>query len=379
MQKTIPSVVALATALFTGFNTQAQGSVQFVHLANSSNISSHQTSLNHISLKAGGVMYPQVTHNHNPNWAQGVYVNQYQGVWKQNGNWTIYNQSQDTFADNSHYNVLIPGDDTESWKHISSAANSSNNYTLIDHPAINGDSSAVILITSAYDTHFNKGVFGVSYLTSQKKWAIINEGGIDSALALGSAFHVSVVKKQQLNLAAYVHTTTYPNTSTSITRLDHPQLNNNPNAIINITQNLNPFGGNDVYNNNNVGVYYTGTHWSIYHEDYTKHMPLGANFNVVFHDPTLGNADITIAHDLFKVYPNPTNQSKTVKVSFNKALTETAHFEIFNMNGSLVWQQVVKPQAQETQELKVHNLPKGVYSLKCHSQDQSTSKLLIIN
>ena len=44
----------------------------------------------------------------------------------------------------------------------------------------------------------------------------------------------------------FVHTATATNTGFNYTLIDHPLTNNNPNAIVLVTQNYNPGGGADI-------------------------------------------------------------------------------------------------------------------------------------
>jgi hypothetical protein len=61
--------------------------------------------------------------------------------------------------------------------------------------------------------------------------------------------------------------------------IDDPTLNGNPNATIEVTQNYNPDEQGGTYNDHNIGVFYSGTHWAIFNQDHTR-IPVGAAFNV---------------------------------------------------------------------------------------------------
>ncbi len=75
----------------------------------------------------------------------------------------------------------------------------------------------------------------------------------------------------------YVHTATAANTSAHITYIDHPDLDNNPNANIVYKHVWNPNGNSGVYNDNIDGLWYSGSKWAIYNED-TSPMVIGAQF-----------------------------------------------------------------------------------------------------
>ena len=53
----------------------------------------------------------------------------------------------------------------------------------------------------------------------------------------------------------FIHTAHIANTSGHITTLDHPLLNDNPRALVQVTQNWNPNDSTGVYNNAHLGVY----------------------------------------------------------------------------------------------------------------------------
>jgi hypothetical protein len=57
-------------------------------------------------------------------------------------------------------------------------------------------------------------------------------------------------------------------------------LNNNPNSRLILTQADGRLG---PYNNQAIGLYYTGTRWAIFNQNLTA-MPIGAQFNVLVDD-----------------------------------------------------------------------------------------------
>jgi len=78
----------------------------------------------------------------------------------------------------------------------------------------------------------------------------------------------------------YTHRATMENTTSFVTTLDDTLLNDNPRAIVVVTQNFNPGGGGGgVYNDHPIGVGYSGSRWSIFNEDGAP-IPEGAAFNV---------------------------------------------------------------------------------------------------
>lgn len=86
----------------------------------------------------------------------------------------------------------------------------------------------------------------------------------------------------------FVHTATAATISADATFIDHPSLNNNPNAEFVISHVWNPPGSTGVYNTNNTGLFYSNAmnQWTVYNESgaamiedssYFVYIPVGAN------------------------------------------------------------------------------------------------------
>ena len=82
--------------------------------------------------------------------------------------------------------------------------------------------------------------------------------------------------------SVFIHRATAESISSNSTYLDNRLINDNPDAILSVTQNWNPEGGDGVYNAHPVGVWYDDPagRWAIFNEDRAS-MPEGAAFNVV--------------------------------------------------------------------------------------------------
>jgi len=79
----------------------------------------------------------------------------------------------------------------------------------------------------------------------------------------------------------YVHTVTAENSEFNVTYLDHPDLNNKPNAGIVFSHVMNPNGGSDVLNNNLSSLTYSGSEfkWAIFNEG-NVNMIIGSSYNI---------------------------------------------------------------------------------------------------
>jgi hypothetical protein len=159
------------------------------------------------------------------------------------------------------------------FKHTAVAANISNNWTILDDAATNNNPNALLQVTSDYGPngpYHNKSI-GVWYTNG--KWTIFNQDR--SPMTVNAKFNV-MVSAPSANVFMYTSTQTVGH----IAMIDHPRLNNNPNAKFLVTQN---WGGAGPYNNNPIGVYYTGNKWAVYNQNYFA-MPASAKFNIIIDD-----------------------------------------------------------------------------------------------
>lgn len=134
--------------------------------------------------------------------------------------------------------------------HRATDENSRGDYTYLGAPNIDGYPSAMVFAEPVADGTYAHNI-GVWYeFADRKKWAIFNQ---DLApVPAGSAFEVVVRGESE----ALVHRATPENTSSNVTRVDHPLTNGKPEALVSVAQNWNPGGGGGIYNDHPVGVHY---------------------------------------------------------------------------------------------------------------------------
>jgi len=168
--------------------------------------------------------------------------------------------------------------------HTATTANINSNYTVIDHPLLNNNPDAIFFVTQNWNPGDSSGLYndhpiGVFYTGT--KWAIFNQDL--TTMQAGVDFNVFIPDS---SAGAFVHTATAGDNigcvASQCTFIDHPLLNNNPDAVFFITQNWNPGDGTGVYNNHPIGVYYSSVEqkWAIFNQDLAA-MPNGADFNIV--------------------------------------------------------------------------------------------------
>ena len=166
--------------------------------------------------------------------------------------------------------LVICANSQNPFVHVTSTSNVSGNVTTIDHSSLNGRQDLVLIVTQHYGKYNNHQV-GVWY--NNGKWTIYNEDR--ASMPIGTKFNVLALNRGS---NAYVHTAQAGNMEKTWTILDHPKLNNNSEAMVFVTQNW-----KGVYNPKALGVWYTGSKWSVFNQDNSP-IPSGTKFNVVIMD-----------------------------------------------------------------------------------------------
>ncbi len=165
--------------------------------------------------------------------------------------------------------------------HISTLENTSEHITFIDHPLLNGNPNARILVTQNWNPPggfnlINDHVTSVYFEFVPDQWAIYNEDL--GTLNIGVAFNVLIVLDDAEE--NYTHTVTNENVAGNVTYLPETPASMNHNTLVFETHIWNPGGIGGVLNNYKTGVYYTDYAWSLYNEN-SENQVLGASHNVM--------------------------------------------------------------------------------------------------
>ena len=123
---------------------------------------------------------------------------------------------------------------------------------------------------------YNDAPFGVWYYSSPALWSVFNQDIND--IPEGASFNLMI---PPASFDITLQTATSSNITTYYTTVDHALLNGDPDALFIVTQNWNPGGGSGVYNDSEIGLWYSSStsRWNIYNHTIGD-MPDGANFNV---------------------------------------------------------------------------------------------------
>ena len=339
----------------------------FVHTATAGNISADASYLDHPDLNNNPGAQLLISHTWNPPGSGGVYNDNATGVFYSNtqNQWGIYNENSDPMIVGSSYTVYIDqGSDIT--LHIADVANqgSVDSYTVVSHPDLNSNPDAQIILTTYFSPNGvrNDHNYSVWYDVNIERWIIFTEDLL--AIPLDSAFFVGVGGTATQTIT---HTANAGNVSGNWTGIDHPLLNNEPNAIFVFTHNWGASGdSSNVVLDKTLGMWYTGSQWAIYTEDQSA-MPEDIEFDILIHDPSLGVTDSTIEE--FSIYPNPANNQITI--SSKEELTAVS---IYNILG----QELSRYLGSDIQmNIDVSSLSTGTYIVKVQVGDAVSSKKLI--
>ncbi len=373
---------SLLALLFTANMGVAQVSKAFIHLADTLTTNGNVTEIDESGMNGITGIFPIFTHNWNPGGGSGIYVDKVLGNWYYNSQnkWTIFTEDLSPFISDASFNVLVPSTDVKSWKHIATASTITQNYTEIDHPIINGDPNAVVLFSNVWDSIYNDHVCGIFYRSSTQKWAIFYEVGTSVSHRENVAYNIIIADTTHSNYSTLVQIATVANISNNTTRIDHPDLNNNPNAIVFATQVWNPGGtGTGIYNNHNIGVYYTGSKWAVYNEDLAA-MPVGCGFNLlIYKNSGIGIEDNILSNEDVKVFPNPAKVNSKLTLSLSNAITGEVNVKLIDLSGAIVLSTSFEKTSGVSQNtILLKNIASGMYVLEVENNGKTGAQKLLV-
>lgn len=266
----------------------------------------------------------------------------------------------------SSYFVYVPGSD-HVFHHIATEENTFLVVSRLDIPAMNGNTAAVAVVTNSYLARRNVGNPTLAYVswvgTSNPGWNVYLSPG---TMETGNSFFVATAGDP--GIVAIKHTATAANIANHATVLDHPLLNNNPNAKLVFSRNqevVSQNTGSGALFPKNLSVMYFFNKWMIYTEDQS---PMLSNlvFNVMIENPSLGVSEQALSD--FVAWPVPS--AGTVTIETKAVVTAIA---VFNLSG----QQVKTDVNLAEKTIDISALPSGVYCAMVETTTGSTTVKLI--
>jgi hypothetical protein len=169
----------------------------FVHTATTANTVGAVTYMDCASLNGSNHYYVFASQNWNPPGSTGVYNDSPIGLWYSadgpadpalKNRWAIVNQDGSNIPLGASFNVMYIGEvaSPEVFLHYTSIEDVGRTYTILDHPAVNDDPNARLVIAyymgmggnpPTNTLNHNLAVYYIPTSPSTGRWAIINEDG----------------------------------------------------------------------------------------------------------------------------------------------------------------------------------------------------------
>ena len=252
-----------------------------LHTAKESNIDRNWTVIDHPLANDN----PDAILLATPNWSHGVYNNHHIGVWFEptQRRWAVFNQDLAPMPVGADFNIAVGVPSPTLFTHLVTAENAVGNWTVLEHPHINGNPRACLIITPNYSPggatsgNYNNAAIGVFYISQTSRWAIFNQNRMP--ITPGVAFNVALPDPE----LAWVHQARTDNISANWTALDETRAPMNPDAILLATPNWNPEAElTGVYNDHPIGLWFQTSlaRWAVFNQDLAP-MPVGAAFNLL--------------------------------------------------------------------------------------------------
>ncbi len=179
--------------------TPAAGDTMFLHTHHSGAQPTFKRSyIDHPSLNGSPDVLLFLTHN----WTAGggTYNNQFSPVTydPSSSKWFIHGYiPSDEFTDvpdGATWNVLVvPAVDETTFRHTATTGNTTGPSTTLDHPHLNGNPSALVLVTNQWPTDFVGATFSMmqpTYDDSLGRWKLTTTRNV--SIQTGSVFHIKV-------------------------------------------------------------------------------------------------------------------------------------------------------------------------------------------
>lgn len=184
--------------------------------------------------------------------------------------------------------------------------------SILDDPGLNSNPNAIIMLTANYTASavYSPSPLAVRYVSG--RWSVVNQNGSSLPANVSCNIYYTAPSK-----TAFRHTATtgntYLGTSVYLTTLDHPLLNDKPDAKLLATK----VRGTSAANSSSFGLFYTDGRWRIYQQTVGQNILPGTEFNIIIDDRVFSTraTAANISSNNFYITPNLNNAKLRVFVS----------------------------------------------------------------
>ena len=296
MIKIIFTAVLLLSSFFIN------GQTVFTHIATTLSIDAEQTEIDNKTINGDANKLLFVTQVFSD-----YYNNHSFGVDYGNGKWRIKQGNKIAIDSGAIYNVLAVNPSENAFINEVNNSNSSNDWTIINHPNCNDNPNAILLVTQNYAKVENSRPIGVRYELG--KWRIFNQD--KSPMPINASFNILVITEtfiEFINGEAFIFTATDSKTNEYFTHLSNLPYEGNDTKIF-TTQNQDL---NNITNVHETAVWNSGPNWTIYNKD-RANLPTDAQFNLL----VINGTKLTIPNEKISVIDMPKTAVKPVSKTRN--------------------------------------------------------------
>ncbi|MFT4062188.1 MAG: T9SS type A sorting domain-containing protein [Edaphocola sp.] len=346
----------LAVTLFLNEATaQDKG---FVHIATAGNTVSNRTYIDHPDLNGNPSAKFLFSQHYN-----GIENPNPTGIWYNSGTskWAIFNENLVDMPAGIQFNIYIP-DDSPATIHVADTSN------ILEHQtALSGYNQTDYLFYNNYwnaNNVYNPFVYGNYYNGANR----LLYGESLHYVPDGSAFFVMLGSDGSATRFSQASNSSNIIVGGSM-RIDHPSLNNNPDAVFLYSHYWGyPTGENTTYLPYVTDVDYRNGYWYVYAYS-ADSFPANVWFDFIVPDLTLGIEEQPFKMDKIQIYPNP-----AVDWVYFKSKAEIKEVEIYDGAGKLL---LLSKCTGTDLQMDVSSLPAGIYLAKIKTQKGWDSQKLI--
>ena len=279
------------------------------------------------------------------------------GIWYDGSRWAIFNENGAPIPEGIQFNIYLPD-----------PINNSVEIVIADGSNTTGNSLDLEQFSQInylfYNTYYNPNeisnpnTYGNYFFETNRFIYAENENPIP----IGAAFFVMFGSTSHSII--YTETSSSANITGNTMILDHPSLNNNPDAIFIFSH----YWGFPTDQNQVLLPYVTETYyntsinrWTIYAYGATN-FPENITIDYMIPLETLSNIENQSILNSIEIYPNPVGNILHIKSDY-----EIESIEVFNKKGQKVIEKL--PFFDNGRKLNVSVLESGVYILKFYLED----------